>query len=90
MLSVLLTVHLDMLDVARVGPQVDVCSIEEIDTIARLPNAVPASAGMELNMDGLLSSMWSKMALVRIYTKRVGASLEACIGWHSHVQTQYS
>ena len=53
--------------------KVDVCSIEEVDTIARLPNSVPASAGMRLNMDGLLASIWSKMALVRVYTKRVRA-----------------
>ncbi|KAK9797061.1 hypothetical protein WJX73_000477 [Symbiochloris irregularis] len=52
--------------------KVDVCSIEEVDTIARLPNAVPASAGTRLNMDGLLAGMWDKMALVRVYTKRVG------------------
>ena len=51
--------------------KVDVCSIEEIDTIARLPNSVPASAGTNLNMDGMLASIWTKMALVRVYTKRV-------------------
>ena len=53
--------------------QVDVCSIEEVDEIARLPNSVPASAGTQINMDGLLEDMWDKMALVRVYTKRVGA-----------------
>ena len=51
--------------------QVDVCSIEEVDEIARLPYAVPASAGTRINMNGLLESMWSQMALVRVYTKKV-------------------
>ena len=51
----------------------DVCSIEEVDEIARLPNSVPASAGTQINMDGLLEEMWDKMALVRVYTKRVSA-----------------
>lgn len=59
--------------------KVDVCSIEEIDTIARLPNAVPASAGMQLNMDGLLADIWTKMALVRVYTKRVSLPIFSCI-----------
>lgn len=54
--------------------KVDVCSIEEVDTIARLPNSVPISAGMTLNMDGLLADIWTKMALVRVYTKRVGSA----------------
>ena len=47
------------------------CSIEEIDEIARLPYAVPVSAGGRLNMDGLLEAMWTQMALVRVYTKKV-------------------
>ena len=51
--------------------KIDVCSIEEIDDIARRPNSIPASAGMNLNMDGLLSAIWEKMGLVRVYTKKV-------------------
>jgi len=52
--------------------KIDVCSIEEIDDIARRPNSIPASAGMNLNMDGLLEAIWEKMGLVRVYTKKVG------------------
>ena len=51
--------------------KIDVCSIEEIDDIARRPNSIPASAGLNLNMDGLLVAIWEKMGLVRVYTKKV-------------------
>jgi len=51
--------------------KIDVCSIEEVDTIARMPNSIPCSASQELNMNGLLELMWDMMALVRVYTKRV-------------------
>jgi ribosome-interacting GTPase 1 len=52
--------------------KVDVCSIEEVDAIARMPASLPCSASQGLNMDGLLERMWDMMALVRAYTKKVG------------------
>ncbi|KAK9908310.1 hypothetical protein WJX75_009685 [Coccomyxa subellipsoidea] len=52
--------------------KIDVCSVEEVDAIARMPNSIPCSAFQELNMDGLLERMWDMMALVRAYTKKVG------------------
>ncbi len=51
--------------------KIDVCSIEEVDAIARMPNSTPCSASQQLNMDGLLERMWDMMALVRVYTKKV-------------------
>ena len=51
--------------------KIDVCSIEEVDAIARMPDSIPCSASQSLNMDGLLERMWDMMALVRVYTKRV-------------------
>ena len=56
--------------------KIDVCSIEEIDDIARRPNSIPASAGMNLNMDGLLEAIWEKMGLVRVYTKKVASFVQ--------------
>eukprot|EP00891_Asterochloris_glomerata_P004664 jgi/Astpho2/4664/Aster-00228 len=53
--------------------KIDVCSIEEVDAIARRPNCIPVSCSMELNLDGLLVRMWDMMALVRVYTKKAGA-----------------
>ena len=53
--------------------KVDVCSIEEVDALARLPHAVPASASARLGLDTLLDAMWGSMALRRVYTKKVGA-----------------
>ncbi|BDA44861.1 Developmentally-regulated GTP-binding protein 2 [Coccomyxa sp. Obi] len=52
--------------------KIDVCSVEEVDAIARMPNSIPCSAFQQLNMDGLLERMWDMMALVRAYTKKVG------------------
>ena len=52
--------------------KVDVCSIEEVDEIARRPNSIPVSCYQGLNMDGLLEKIWDMMGLVRVYTKKVG------------------
>ena len=43
-----------------------------MDALARLPYSVPVSASAELNVDALLASLWQEMALVRVYTKKVG------------------
>ncbi|MEW5302546.1 MAG: hypothetical protein WDW36_005321 [Sanguina aurantia] len=53
--------------------KVDMCSIEEVDEMARWPNSIPISCSLALNMDGLLERIWEMMALVRVYTKRTGA-----------------
>eukprot|EP00877_Chromochloris_zofingiensis_P005306 jgi/Chrzof1/14777/Cz09g15230.t1 len=52
--------------------KVDMCSIEEIDEIARWPNSIPISCSLKLNLEGLLERIWDMMALVRVYTKKVG------------------
>lgn len=52
--------------------KVDVCSIEEVDEIARRPYSIPISCYHNLNMDGLLERIWEMMGLVRVYTKKVG------------------
>ncbi|KAG2432719.1 hypothetical protein HYH02_012853 [Chlamydomonas schloesseri] len=53
--------------------KVDMCSMEEVGEMARWPNSIPISCSMRLNMDGLLERIWDMMALVRVYTKKVGA-----------------
>jgi len=52
--------------------KIDVCSIEEIDQIARQPHSVVISCNMNLNLGGLLESMWEHMSLRRVYTKKQG------------------
>jgi small GTP-binding protein len=52
--------------------KVDVCSIEEVDKIARKDMSIPISCYQELNMEGLLKRLWAEMSLVRVYTKKVG------------------
>jgi hypothetical protein len=44
--------------------QMDMCSMEEVDEIARRPNSVPISCVAKLNLDGLLEAIWEAMALV--------------------------
>jgi hypothetical protein len=53
--------------------KVDVCTIEEVDQVARQADSIPISCHMSLNLDGLLKKIWEMMALVRVYTKKVGA-----------------
>ncbi|CAO3645234.1 unnamed protein product [Mucor hiemalis] len=49
--------------------KIDQISIEELDLIYKIPNAVPISSNHEWNFDELLEVMWEKLNLVRIYTK---------------------
>lgn len=51
--------------------KIDSISIEDVDEIARRPNSVVISCHMGLNMDYLLEKIWEKLALVRVYTKKV-------------------
>lgn len=52
------------------------CSMEEVDEIARRPNSIPISCHFKLNMDGLLERIWEMMALVR---DSANNSLYACL-----------
>ena len=46
--------------------KVDVCSIEEVDEMARRPYSIPISCYHQLNLDGLLVKIWDMMGLVRV------------------------
>ncbi|GMG44864.1 unnamed protein product [Ambrosiozyma monospora] len=52
--------------------KIDSFSIEELDLLYRIPNAVPISSGKEWNLDELLEVMWDRLNLVRVYTKPRG------------------
>jgi uncharacterized protein len=52
--------------------KIDVCSIEEVDEIARRPNSIPISCYHNLNLQGVLERIWDMMGLVRVYTKKAG------------------
>lgn len=52
--------------------KIDSISIEELDILYRIPNAVPISSEHSWNLDELLESMWERLKLVRIYTKPKG------------------
>jgi ribosome-interacting GTPase 1 len=52
--------------------KIDTLSIEEIDSLARYPDAVVISIHLNLNVDYMLKKMWEYMGLLRVYTKRRG------------------
>ncbi|KAI9635184.1 P-loop containing nucleoside triphosphate hydrolase protein [Dioszegia hungarica] len=52
--------------------KIDAISIEELDLLYKIPNSVPISSQLWLNIDELLEFMWEKLNLVRIYTKPRG------------------
>lgn len=52
--------------------KIDSFSLEELDLLKRVPNAVPISSGKEWNLDELLEVMWDRLNLVRVYTKPKG------------------
>lgn len=64
--------------------KIDQISLEEVDEIARKyylnyifikkifrPDSVVISCNYNLNMEFLLEKIWEKLALVRVYTKKV-------------------
>ncbi|PNP38626.1 ribosome-interacting GTPase 1 [Trichoderma gamsii] len=52
--------------------KIDSISIEELDLLYRIPNAVPISSEHGWNIDELMESMWEKLSLKRVYTKPKG------------------
>ncbi|KAG7193845.1 GTP-binding protein rbg1 [Scheffersomyces spartinae] len=52
--------------------KIDSFSIEELDLLNRIPDAVPISSGNGWNLDDLLEMMWKKLNLARVYTKPKG------------------
>jgi ribosome-interacting GTPase 1 len=52
--------------------KIDAISIEELNLLYRIPDAVPISVKDWLNIDELLDVMWEKLDLLRIYTKPRG------------------
>merc|ERR1711953_1419701 len=52
--------------------KIDQISIEELELVYKIPNAVPISAHNKWNFDDLLETMWNTMNLIRIYTKPKG------------------
>lgn len=52
--------------------KIDAISIEELDLLYRIPNAVPISSEHGWNIDELMEAMWDKLSLKRVYTKPKG------------------
>ena len=51
-------------------------SLEEVDRLAHQPHAIVISCGLKLNLDYLLSQLWDKLQLLRVYTKKRGGERE--------------
>ena len=45
--------------------KIDVCSMEEVEAIARQDVSIPISCTQQLNLDTLLEMLWEMMGLVR-------------------------
>lgn len=52
--------------------KIDAISIEELDLLYKIPYSVPISSKEWLNIDELISTMWTTLNLVRVYTKPRG------------------
>ncbi|GMM33149.1 GTP-binding protein [Saccharomycopsis crataegensis] len=52
--------------------KIDSFSIQELELMYKIPNAVPISSGKGWNLDDLLEMMWDRLNLVRAYTKPKG------------------
>ncbi|EKU21129.1 developmentally regulated g-protein 1 [Nannochloropsis gaditana CCMP526] len=56
--------------------KIDTITIEDVDRLAREPDAIVISVRHKLNLERLLERMWDYMGLIRVYTKRRGAPPE--------------
>jgi len=52
--------------------KVDQITIEEVDRLAREENSVVISSKFKLNLDYLVSYIWNKLGMVRVYSKKPG------------------
>ncbi|KAL1928855.1 hypothetical protein VTP01DRAFT_2641 [Rhizomucor pusillus] len=52
--------------------KIDQITMEEVDKLAREPDTVVVSCEQDLNIDFLVESIWKKLNLMRVYTKRRG------------------
>lgn len=50
--------------------KIDTVSIEDVDDLARQPNATVLSSGMKLGLELLKERLWEMLDLVRVYTKK--------------------
>lgn len=46
--------------------KIDAISVQELDLLYKIPNSVPISSTMWLNIDELMEFMWEKLDLVRV------------------------
>lgn len=67
--SFLVSVYIPALYVLN---KIDAISIEELDLLYKIPMSVPVSSKEWMNVDELISTMWSTLDLVRVYTKPRG------------------
>lgn len=56
--------------------KIDTFSIQELDLMTKIPNAVPISSAHGWNLDSLLEMMWKKLSLVRVYTNPKGKDVD--------------
>uniref|UniRef100_A0A6V1K5R4 OBG-type G domain-containing protein n=1 Tax=Heterosigma akashiwo TaxID=2829 RepID=A0A6V1K5R4_HETAK len=54
--------------------KIDQITIEDVDRLAREPHSTVLSVHQNLNVEELLARMWDYMGLVRVYTKKKGAT----------------
>jgi len=54
--------------------KIDMCTIEQIDRLARYPNSLVLSLSLDLGIDNLLQTIWEELGLVRVFTKKKGGS----------------
>ena len=58
------------IDCLYVYNKIDSITIEDVDKLARHPNSVVASCELDLNVGWILESIWMRLGLKRIYTKK--------------------
>ena len=59
-------------DCLYVYNKIDSITLEEVDKLARIPNSIVTSCELDLNVHWIIESVWRRLGLRRIYTKKRG------------------
>ena len=60
------------IEVVFVYNKIDTITIEDVEELARRPHSLVISVSLKLNFQYLLETIWEKLGLVRVYTKKKG------------------
>ena len=72
LIDVIMKDHRKYINCLYVYNKIDAVSLDFLDQLAREPNTVVMSCGLDLGLQDVVDRCWKELNLIRIYTKRKG------------------